>query len=90
MPDVPTSIEAGYPHSDYTVWYGIFMPGRTPREIIQQFYSIAADVLQTPAMKQKLAQLAVDPLPMTPDRFDKYVADELAANRKLFQSVAGK
>jgi tripartite-type tricarboxylate transporter receptor subunit TctC len=90
LPEVPTSIEAGYPQSDYTVWYGIFMPGRTPREIIQQFYSIAADVLQTPAMKQKLAQLAVDPLPMTPDRFDKYVADELAANRKLFQSVAGK
>jgi len=90
LPDVPTSIEAGYPDSDYTVWYGIFMPGRTPREVIRRFYSVAADVLRTPVMKQKLAQLAVDPLPMTPDQFDKYVADELAANRKLFQAVASK
>jgi tripartite-type tricarboxylate transporter receptor subunit TctC len=90
LPDVPTSIEAGYPHSDYTVWYGIFMPRQTPREVIQQFYSVAADVLQTPAMKQKLAQLAVDPLPMTPDRFDEYVADELAANGKLFQASTSK
>ena len=90
LPDIPTSIEAGYPHSDYTVWYGIFMPRQTPREVIQRFYSVAADVLQTPVMKQKLAQLAVDPLPMTPDQFDKYVADELAANRKLFQAVASK
>ena len=90
LPDVPTSIEAGYPHSDYTVWYGVFMPGRTPREIVRQFYSAAADVLQTPAMKQRLAQLAVEPMPMSPDAFDKYVADELAANAKLFQAAAGK
>jgi tripartite-type tricarboxylate transporter receptor subunit TctC len=90
LPDVPTSIEAGYPDSDYTVWYGIFMPGQTPRDIIRQFYSVADDVLQTPAMKQKLAQLAVDPMPMTSDRFDKYVADELAANGKLFQAATGK
>ena len=26
LPDVPTSIEAGYPDSDTTVWYGVFMP----------------------------------------------------------------
>jgi tripartite-type tricarboxylate transporter receptor subunit TctC len=90
LPDVPTSIEAGYADSDYTVWFGIFMPRQTPREVIQRFYSVAADVLQTAVMKQKLAQLALDPLPMTPDQFDKYVADELAANRKLFQAVASK
>jgi tripartite-type tricarboxylate transporter receptor subunit TctC len=90
LPDVPTSIEAGYADSDYTVWFGIFMPRQTPREVIQRFYSVAADVLQTAVMKQKLAQLALDPLPMTPDQFDKYVADELVANGKLFQAVASK
>jgi len=28
LPDVPTSIEAGYPDSDYTIWYGAFMAGQ--------------------------------------------------------------
>jgi tripartite-type tricarboxylate transporter receptor subunit TctC len=90
LPDVPTTLEAGYPNSDYTVWYGVFMPSKTPRDIVQKFYSIATDVLQTAAMKQKLAQLAVDPFPMAPEQFDRYVADDLAANGKLFQAAAGK
>src|SRR5262245_63314064 len=33
LPDVPTSLEAGYANSDYTVWYGVFMPVKTPRAI---------------------------------------------------------
>ena len=90
LPDIPTSLEAGYPQSDYTVWYGVFMPAKTPREIVRQFYTVATEVLQTAAMKQKLAQLAVDPLPMTPEQFDKYVVNEIAANGKLFQSAAVK
>lgn len=86
LPDVPTSLEAGYPNSDYTVWYGLFVPSKTPRDIVEQLYSVTSDVLQQPAMKQKLAQLAVDPMPMKPEEFDKYVADDLAANGKIFKA----
>src|SRR3954468_24958473 len=35
LPDVPTSLDAGYPNSDLTVWYGVFMPGKTPRPIVE-------------------------------------------------------
>ena len=90
LPDVPTTLEAGYPNSDYTVWYGVFMPSKTPRDIVQKFYSVATGVLQTPAIKQRLAQLAVDPMPMTPEELDTYVVNDLAANGKLFQAAAGK
>jgi tripartite-type tricarboxylate transporter receptor subunit TctC len=90
LPDVPTTLEAGYPNSDYTVWYGVFMPSKTPRDIVQKFYSLAAGVLQTPVMQRRLAQLAVDPFPMTPEQFDHYVADDLAANGKLFKAAASK
>ncbi len=90
LPDVPTSIEAGYPDSDTTIWYGVFVPSKTPRDIVQKAYSVATEVLQTPAMKQKLAQLAVDPMPMTPEQFDTFVADEIAQNGKLFKAAAIK
>jgi tripartite-type tricarboxylate transporter receptor subunit TctC len=90
MPDVPTSLEAGYPDSDYTVWYGVFMPAKTPQAVIDKFYAVATQVLQSPAMRQKLAQLAVDPLPMTPKEFDKRVADELAANGTLIKAAGIK
>jgi tripartite-type tricarboxylate transporter receptor subunit TctC len=90
LPDVPTSLEAGYPNSDYTVWYGVFMPAKTPRAIIGKFATETSRVLQTPDMRAKLAQLAVDPMPMTPTEFDKFVADEIVANGKLIKAAGAK
>ena len=90
LPDVPTTLEAGYPNSDSTIWYGVFMPAKTPRAIVQRFYTIATGVLQSDALKQKLKQLAVDPFPMAPDEFDQYVAKDLAANGRLFSPSAAK
>jgi tripartite-type tricarboxylate transporter receptor subunit TctC len=90
LPDVPTTLEAGYPDSDYTVWYGVFMPAKTPRAIVQKFYTMATGVLQSPAMQQKLKRLAVDPFPMTPEQFDQYVAKDLDANGRLFQTATKK
>lgn len=87
LPDVPTSLEAGYPDSDYTVWYGVFMPAKTPRPIIDKFYTETTNVLKTPTTRERLAKLAVDPFPMTPGEFQKYVADEIAANGKLIKAA---
>jgi tripartite-type tricarboxylate transporter receptor subunit TctC len=90
LPDVPTSIEAGYPNSDYTVWYGAFMPAKTPPAIVERFYTATAKVLKTDKMQEKLAQLAVDPLPMTSAEFNKYVVDEIAANAQLVKAAGIK
>jgi tripartite-type tricarboxylate transporter receptor subunit TctC len=90
LPDVPTTLEAGYANSDYTVWYGVFMPAKTPRDIVHKFYDIASGVLRTPVVQHRLAQLAVDPMPMTPEQFDTYVAEDLAANGKLLKAAAIK
>lgn len=90
LPDVPTSIEAGYPDSDYTIWYGVFMPGKTPRDVVEKFYRTTTELLQTPAMKQKLAELALDPMPLDPEQFDKLVEDEIVENRKLLKTAANK
>jgi tripartite-type tricarboxylate transporter receptor subunit TctC len=87
LPDVPTSIEAGYPDSDYTVWYGVFMPAKTPDPVVERFYEATTKVLQTPALRERLAQLAVDPLPLTPKQLDQRVADELAANAVLIKAA---
>ncbi len=88
LPDVPTSLEAGFPSSDYTVWYGVFMPAKTPRAIVEKFYTEATNVLATPTMRERLAKLAVDPFPMQPAEMDKFVADEIAANGKLIKAAA--
>jgi tripartite-type tricarboxylate transporter receptor subunit TctC len=90
LPDVPTSLEAGYANSDYTVWYGVFMPVKTPRAIVDRFYAATMKVIETPTMKQKLAELAVDPLPMKPTEFDALVETEIKANEKLIKGAGLK
>jgi tripartite-type tricarboxylate transporter receptor subunit TctC len=87
LPDVPTSIEAGYPDSDTTVWYGVFMPAKTPRAIVEKFHAAGMKLLATPQMREKLKQLAVDPMPLSPAEIDKRVADEIVANGKLIKAA---
>src|SRR5262249_60368640 len=70
LSDVPTSLEAGYANSDYTVWYGVFMPAKTPRAIVDRFHAATMKVIETPAMRQKLAELAVDPMPIDTPQVD--------------------
>jgi tripartite-type tricarboxylate transporter receptor subunit TctC len=90
LPEVPTSIEAGYPDSDYTIWYGVFMPAKVPQAIVDKLHDAAAKVLQSPVMRDKLKQLALDPMPLTSAQFDKRVVDEIAANEKLIQAAGIK
>jgi tripartite-type tricarboxylate transporter receptor subunit TctC len=87
LPEVPTSLEAGYPDSDTTIWYGVFMPAKTPRAIIDKFHAAGMKLLATPQMREKLKQLAVDPMPLTPAEMDKRVADEIVANGKLIKAA---
>jgi tripartite-type tricarboxylate transporter receptor subunit TctC len=87
LPEVPTSIEAGYRESAMTIWYAVFMPAGTPRDIIEKFHATATKVLASPAMQQRLKQLALDPMPMTPAQMDQFVAAEIAANAALFKAA---
>ena len=87
LPNVPTTLEAGYPDSDTTIWYGVFMPAKTPRAIIEKFHAAGMRLLATPQMQEKLKQLAVDPMPLTPVEMDTFVAREIAANGKLIKAA---
>jgi tripartite-type tricarboxylate transporter receptor subunit TctC len=87
LPNVPTTLEAGYANSDLAVWYGVLMPAKTPRAIIDRFHAAGTKVLATPAMREKLRQLAVDPMPLTPAAMDKFVADEVAANGRVIKAA---
>jgi tripartite-type tricarboxylate transporter receptor subunit TctC len=87
LPGVPSTVEAGYANSDLPIQYGVFMPAKTPRAIIERFHEAGARVLAMPAMRQKLRQLAVDPVPMTPAGMDHFVAEEIAANGRLIKAA---
>jgi tripartite-type tricarboxylate transporter receptor subunit TctC len=88
LPNVPTTLESGYPDSDYMFWMGVFMPARTPPEIVARFYQEMRRALDAPGVKARLAGLSVEPMPLTPAEFDAQVKREFVTNT-AFAKAAG-
>ena len=86
LPDVPTSIEAGYANSDYTFWTGMFLPVKTPRAIVERLHQETQKALQAPGIQKRLAQLGVDPMPIAPAEFDAQVKREIESNIALVKA----
>jgi tripartite-type tricarboxylate transporter receptor subunit TctC len=90
LPDVPTSLEAGYANSDYTFWMGMFAPAKTPREIIDRMNQEVEKTLSASVIQQRLAQHGIDPMPIAPAAFDALVRNEVDGNIALVKSAGIK
>jgi tripartite-type tricarboxylate transporter receptor subunit TctC len=90
LPDVPTTLEAGYANSDYNFWVGLFVPGKTPRGMVKRIYAETQKAMQSTEMSQRMRTLGAEPMPMTPEQFDAYVREEIALNAKLVKAAGIK
>jgi tripartite-type tricarboxylate transporter receptor subunit TctC len=90
LPDVPTTIEAGFPDSDYTFWNAVLAPARTPRWIIDRLYAETTKVLKIQAVQDKLKPLGVEPMPLAPKEFDAMIAQEIKTNIALAKQAGLK
>jgi tripartite-type tricarboxylate transporter receptor subunit TctC len=87
LPDVPTTVEAGYPNSDYVFWVAMLAPAATPRPIIDRLNAEALKALALPEIKEKLALLGAEPMPMTPAAFDAFLKTETARMAQVVKSA---
>jgi tripartite-type tricarboxylate transporter receptor subunit TctC len=83
LPDVPTLAEAGLPGYETSAWFGILVPARTPRDVIQVLNRAIVRVLGLPDVRQRLAELGAEAAPMTPDQFGTFIAAETTKWSKL-------
>jgi tripartite-type tricarboxylate transporter receptor subunit TctC len=78
VPDVPTFEESGFSGFDAVQWYGIVGPAKLPAEITQKLNSEINRALATPAFQQRLSHDAIDPMPMQPDEFRRFIQADIA------------
>jgi tripartite-type tricarboxylate transporter receptor subunit TctC len=90
LPDVPTTLETGFTNAEYPIWFGLFLPAKTPRDIVDKLNRETLKALQTPKLREKLAALGLDPMVMTPKEFDAYVQKEVALNAALVKAIGIK
>jgi hypothetical protein len=80
LPEVPTPAEAGLKSAESLIWFGVFMPARTPHEIVEKFHAAGIKVLNDPVIAGSLKKLGVEAMPMTPAQMDQFVKAETASN----------
>jgi tripartite-type tricarboxylate transporter receptor subunit TctC len=90
LPDVPTTVEAGFPDSGYEFWVGAFAPAKTPRAIIERLAAELRTALATPSVRERFAALGADPMPMSASEFDDYVRKEVELNAAIIKAAGIK
>src|SRR5688500_6253413 len=90
MSDLPTTVEAGYPDSDYNFWVGALVPARTPRGIVERLHKDINALVQSPEISERIRKLGADPLSMTLAEFDAMIQRELAENARLIKAAGIK
>lgn len=76
LPDVPTAEEAGLPGFEAYSWLGIVMPAGVPRAVAAKMQDEVLRILSLADVKEKMAAMGLDPLPMTGERFGAFMKVE--------------
>jgi len=87
MPDVPTTLELGYPQSDYNFWIGALVAAKTPREIVQRLHREFTTALAQPDIRERMKGLGVDPLDLSVAEFEAMITKELKENAELVKKA---
>jgi tripartite-type tricarboxylate transporter receptor subunit TctC len=87
LPDVATTVEAGVPNSDYNFWVGMFMPSKTPRDVVQRLHQETAKALDSKEVRDSMAQLGAESMLKGPDEFDAYIRAEIVTNAALVKAA---
>jgi tripartite-type tricarboxylate transporter receptor subunit TctC len=90
MPDVPTIAEAGYPTAEYLFWGGLFVPSKTPPEIVKRLYDEGRKASELPATQAALTKLGYEPRPMTPAEFQAFFVKDFNETIALANKVGIK
>ncbi len=87
-PDWPTAQEGGIPSVDASIWVGFFVPKGTPKNIINKLYSVSADMLKFPDVKERFAVVGgAETIGMPPAEFHARVKQDAVRYRKVVQDV---
>jgi tripartite-type tricarboxylate transporter receptor subunit TctC len=88
LPELPTIAESGVPGYDAYTWNAIYAPAGTPRAIVDRLNQAANQAVATPAIAQKIRDLANEPIEgSTPESLARFLAAEMTKWITLIQTA---
>ncbi len=90
LPQVPTTVEAGVPGSEYQFWVGLFAPSKTPRPVIERLQGEIAKIMASTEVKDRLDKLGAEAFVMLPADFDRFIISETAKAQEVVRKAGLK
>ena len=90
MPDLPTLQEAGYPDFEAYIWFGLFAPKGTPSAIVNKLNREVTRIMATPTMRQRLADVAGEFAPNTPEQFHAFAVKDSARWQEIIAETGAR
>jgi tripartite-type tricarboxylate transporter receptor subunit TctC len=86
LPDIPTFTELGFKDFEVLEWNGMFVPAKTPPEIVDRLYRAIAQSLQEPSVRQRMLKAGIEPVGNTPAQFAEFLQGQFERWTKLVKT----
>jgi tripartite-type tricarboxylate transporter receptor subunit TctC len=90
VPEVPTVIEAGLPGFVVTAFYGIALPAKVPRTLVDKLNSEVVRALKAADFSARLRDSGTEPVGGTPEQFTAFMQNEIAKWAKVIKAAGIK
>jgi tripartite-type tricarboxylate transporter receptor subunit TctC len=90
LPEVPTVAESGVPGYEASVWYGIVVPAKTPRDIVTKLNTEIGKILKERANRDKIAAADFEVTSTTPAEFGEFIRAETAKWTKVVKASGAR
>ncbi len=90
LPELPTMNEAGVKGYEFSTWYGLLVPGATPKGVVERLNAAAVRALQSPQVKEQFAAQGLEATPGTSAEFGAYLRSEVAKWGKVIKASGAK
>ena len=86
-PEIPTSVEQGFVGLESYVWFGLYAPARTPRDIVARINRDVVAILRTPEAREALLAQGAEAVPTSPEEFAAFQKNEIAKWGKVIRDA---
>jgi tripartite-type tricarboxylate transporter receptor subunit TctC len=76
-PEIPTMIEAGVPKYESFPWYGLLVPAKTPKPVVDALVKATADALKQADMRERMFTIGIEPPEAGPKEFSRFLKVEM-------------
>lgn len=87
VPELPTIAETGVKDFEANNWYGLMVPAKTPRNVVNRFNKDMVAVLNMPDVRKTLFNQGLDAAPSTPEAFAAYIRAEKIKWEKVIKAA---